>query len=101
VIDLAPEQLALVREILRRLVPDRQVVAFGSRVKQTAKRHSDLDLCVMGETPLTLRQIGELEAAFAESDLPMRVDVVDWTTATAAFRAGIAAQSAPVSAGCG
>lgn len=37
-LDLTPEQWRIVREILRRHVPDRAVWAFGSRVKGTARR---------------------------------------------------------------
>ena len=47
-IDLAPEQLAIVRRLLATYVPECEVRAFGSRVTWTAKPHSDLDLALFG-----------------------------------------------------
>ncbi|HHB12296.1 MAG TPA: nucleotidyltransferase domain-containing protein [Chromatiales bacterium] len=76
-IDLPPSQLEEVRRILRRWVPDRRVAAFGSRVTGDARRYSDLDLVILGEEPLPLSTLFQLKDAFEESDLPIRVDVVD------------------------
>lgn len=59
---------------------------FGSRVQGNAKPFSDLDLAVMGETALDFRQLAALKDAFADSNLPFRVDVVDWATTSEAFR---------------
>ncbi|CAH2030154.1 nucleotidyltransferase family protein [Trichlorobacter ammonificans] len=85
-LDLTPEQLAEVCRILQLHVPGRTVRAFGSRVTATAKPFSDLDLAVMGDTPLDFRQLVALKDAFAESDLPFRVDVVDWAVTGETFR---------------
>jgi predicted nucleotidyltransferase len=85
-LDLVPEQLAEVRRILQLHVPGRRVRAFGSRVLGTARPFSDLDLAVMGETPLDFRQLSALKDAFAESNLPFRVDVVDWAATSESFR---------------
>jgi type I restriction enzyme S subunit len=85
-LDLAPEHLSEVRRILQLHVPDRPVRAFGSRMQGTAKPFSDLDLAVMGDTPLDFRQLAALKDTFAESNLPFRVDIVDWATTSPAFR---------------
>ena len=85
-LDLAPEHVAEVRRILLLHVPGRTVRAFGSRVQGNAKPFSDLDLAVMGETPLDFWQLAALKDAFAESNLPFRVDVVDWAATQDAFR---------------
>ena len=85
-LDLSPEQLAEIRRILQNHIPERTVRAFGSRVQGIAKPFSDLDLAVMGETPLDFRQLAALKDAFAESNLPFRVDVVDWAATSEAFR---------------
>jgi type I restriction enzyme S subunit len=83
---LSPAELAIVRAILARHVPDREVWAFGSRVSGRAREYSDLDLVVIGETPLDLAISAALAEDFAESDLPFKVDVVDWATTSAGFR---------------
>ena len=85
-LDLGPQHRAIVLDILRQHVPDREVWAFGSRATRTAKRHSDLDLAVISEEPLSLETAARLADAFSESDLPWRVDVVDWATTGEAFR---------------
>jgi type I restriction enzyme S subunit len=76
----------MVREILHRQVPQYAVWAFGSRAKRTAKPYSDLDLAIITERPLSLDVSAALADAFSESDLPWRVDVVDWATTGESFR---------------
>ena len=44
----------------------------------------------MTETPLPWEQLADLRDAFIDSDLPMKVDLVDWATASDAFRRIIA-----------
>ncbi|WP_420447296.1 restriction endonuclease subunit S [Candidatus Palauibacter sp.] len=63
------------------------MLAFGSRASWTAKDYSDLDLAVMGEEPLSLRTVSALDEALGNSDLPFKVDVVDWARTDDAFRA--------------
>jgi len=66
------------------------VWAFGSRVHgRGLKPFSDLDLAILGDTPLDLGRRAAVGEAFSHSDLPFRVDVVDWATADATFRAVI------------
>ena len=85
-IDIRPDHWAIVADILRRHVPDREVWAFGSRATWNAKEYSDLDLAVIGEAPLSLSVSAALADDFAESDLPFKVDVVDWATTSESFR---------------
>lgn len=89
-IDLNPKHFEIVQHILAKHVPGSEVRAFGSRVKWTAKDYSDLDLAVVGSKPLTLRQGRQLAEAFEESDLPIRVDVLDWHTISEEFKRIIA-----------
>lgn len=80
----------IVRDILRKHVPDKEVWAFGSRVTGTLKPYSDLDLAVISDAPLPPAISASLTDDFSESDLPWRVDVVDWATTSPAFKAIIA-----------
>lgn len=92
-IDLTPDELRLARAILARHVPEQEARVFGSRAKGNAKPHSDLDLVLMEETPLPDRVRAELLADFDESDLPFRVDLVEWRDASQTLRAAIARES--------
>ncbi|MGH8512812.1 MAG: nucleotidyltransferase domain-containing protein, partial [Gammaproteobacteria bacterium] len=85
-IDIRPDHWAIVADILRRHVPDREVWAFGSRATWNAKDYSDLDLAIIGDSPLSLSVSAALADDFAESDLPFKVDVVDWETTSESFR---------------
>jgi predicted nucleotidyltransferase len=85
-IDIALTDWVIVQEILRKHVPDREVWAFGSRARRTAKTYSDLDLAVITDTPMSFKVSGALREDFSESDLAWRVDIVDWATTSEAFR---------------
>ena len=92
-LDVAPAHLALVRDILATHVPDATVRVFGSRTDGTARPHSDLDLAIDAGRPLDLGTLAHLEEAFQESDLPFRVDVVDWQRVSGPFRERIRASA--------
>jgi len=94
-LDLRPDHWAIVRDALSRHVPGREVLAFGSRATWTAKDYSDLDLAIMGEEPLSLRVTSALDEAFVESDLPFRVDIVDWAKIDDGFRVIIRRHGVP------
>lgn len=89
-IDIKPSDLDIVMTILRRHVPDRKILAFGSRVTGKAKPFSDLDLAVMGDQPLSSAVLGQLNDEFDESALPFKVDIADWAATNAAFKQIIA-----------
>ena len=98
VLDLPDADLDIVSRILETHVPDRPVFIFGSRVTGRARHRSDLDLAIGGDTPLSLSLEGDLREAFSESDLPIRVDVVDLATASAIFRRRIESHWIPFAA---
>jgi predicted nucleotidyltransferase len=82
-----PASLETVLGILREQVPEYEVRAFGSRVHGRAlKRFSDLDLVVITDSPLDPLRLADLKEAFSESDLPFKVDVLDWSVTNERFR---------------
>ncbi|MBT8420831.1 MAG: nucleotidyltransferase domain-containing protein [Gammaproteobacteria bacterium] len=85
-LDIDPQHLDIVRDILHRYVPQYAVWAFGSRTTGKAKPYSDLDLAIVTEKPLAPTVAGELCEAFTESNLPWRVDILDWATTGVVFR---------------
>jgi hypothetical protein len=50
----------------------------------------------MGEEPLAVRTLAELRDAFDDSDLPFSVDIVEWASASEAFRRVISTQAQPL-----
>ena len=85
-IDIAPANLETIRRILCEHTPGLEVRVFGSRVSWTARATSDLDLALMTTESLNIGRMAELKAAFTESDLPFRVDIVDWASTSESFR---------------
>jgi hypothetical protein len=51
-----------------------------------------LDLVLLGPARLPLARLAAVREAFAESDLPIRVDVIDWHGISENFRNIIAAK---------
>ncbi len=88
-IDLDPASLDTILAILRKHVHGYEVRVFGSRLKGSATTYSDLDLALVGDGPIDWQEIEKLKDAFAESDLPIMVDVLDWHTISDEFRAVI------------
>ena len=84
--DISADHLVVVKKILMEHVPGLEVWVFGSRVSGTTKKHSDLDLAVITSQPLQTSLFGDLKEAFMESDLPFKIDVVDWAAASEEFR---------------
>ena len=91
-LELSDSEWQQVNAILQRYLPQYEVWAFGSRVKGNAKPYSDLDLAIVSDTPLPLALLAEVAEAFSESDLPWKVDLVDWATTSERFRQVIAEQ---------
>jgi len=85
-IDVKASDLDKVLAILDHHLPGREVRAFGSRVAGKAKPFSDLDLVVLGADPLAATELADVREAFRESDLPFKVDVVEWATTRDSFR---------------
>ncbi|MGO9269114.1 MAG: nucleotidyltransferase family protein [Terriglobia bacterium] len=83
---LAPHHLETIRRILGEYVPECEVRAFGSRVNGSVKNYSDLDLAVVGSAKLSDDTLRRLKEAFEESDLPFRVDVLDWHATSSSFQ---------------
>jgi predicted nucleotidyltransferase len=85
-------QWQLLMTIIDAHIPNAEVWAFGSRVKATNHRGSDLDVVFISPPILSLAQIAHLREALSESDLPWAVDIVEWGRCSESFRFIIQAQ---------
>ena len=87
-IDLTAAQRKEVAALLQRYLPDTEVWAYGSRVKFTAKPHSDLDMVTFASQEQS-QAVANLREAFEESSLPFRVDLFVWDEVPEEFRKNI------------
>ncbi len=88
-IDITAEQYAIVQNILSKNISTHiKVWVFGSRVKNSAKKYSDLDLALENSDGSKIDQkvIFALQTDFEDSDLPWTVDVLDLNNITPEFR---------------
>ena len=101
-LDLRPGHLAMVRALLEEYLPKAEVLAFGSRVQGTGHEASDLDLVVRRPDAVleVTTNLAALREALIESNVPIRVDLLDWADIPPAFqreieRAYVVLQAAP------
>lgn len=85
-LNISQEECLIVQSILKQHIPQRTVWAFGSRVNGHAKPYSDLDLVILGDEPLSLAEHADLLDDFSQSDLPFKVDLVDWNLISEEFQ---------------
>ena len=99
-IDLPEDHRWLVLNVLRAHLPPRtKAWVFGSRATGRARRYSDLDLAIDAGRRLTLDEIAGLAEAFSDSDLPYRVDLVDWHDINDRWRQTIVAERVALTEG--
>ncbi|MEE1068607.1 MAG: nucleotidyltransferase domain-containing protein [Fibrobacteraceae bacterium] len=78
-ISIDSNHLETVKRILDLHFNGLEVLAYGSRVSGiNLTPDADLDIVVVSEKPISLEDMISVEKAFAETELPFRVDIVDW-----------------------
>lgn len=86
-LDLPQKYLEQVQALLRTHAPNAEVWAYGSRVTGGGHDASDLDLVL--RNPQNLQEetgtLSDLKEAFVESNLPIRVDIMDWAKIPESF----------------
>ena len=92
-LQVTPQQWQIIQRILQQYLPGYAVWAFGSRAGGPCKPYSDLDLAIVGTQPLSFALLAEVAEAFSESDLPWKVDLIDWATTAEPFRQRILARN--------
>ena len=65
---------------------------IADRAAVDRRSGSDLDIVLLGPARLSLGRLAALREAFAESELPIRIDVIDWHAISENFRNIIAAK---------
>ncbi len=85
-INLSEKHLHIVQSILSRYIPGAEVWVFGSRITQCFKPYSDLDIVIRQCEGINQKQLFLLMDAFEESDLPIKVDVLDWESVDVGFQ---------------
>jgi len=86
-IKINKNELDIVIGILKKYVPTFEIFVFGSRINGNIHEHSDLDLAIKttaGKIDLLL--MADIRDAFQSSNLPFRVDIIDFNRASPEFQ---------------
>ena len=85
-ISVSSEEFEIIINILKVYIKKGKVYAFGSRYKNNNRKFSDFDIAIdMGEK-LSFEFLNILKDAFEESDLPYRVDIIDYNNISDKFK---------------
>ncbi|MDE0065667.1 MAG: nucleotidyltransferase domain-containing protein [Acidimicrobiaceae bacterium] len=86
-LDLRSPYRQQIEELLSRHLPGVEVWAYGSRVKGESHDTSDLDLVLRGPglQEISAERIFDLKDALTESNIPILVEVFDWSTLPDSF----------------
>ena len=91
-LNLEEKYLKIIREILKKY--PYSFFVYGSRIKGNARKFSDLDLCYKENIPS--KDIVNLEWEFEESDLPFKVEFIDWDICSSRFKERIEKDLTPL-----
>lgn len=75
--NLEPEFISLIKNCVKKNSPQAKIFIFGSRVKETNRKFSDIDIAIKGEK-ITSQTLAKIRFELEESALPYKVDVVDF-----------------------
>ncbi len=79
-IQMTASERTMIVYILEYNLPDTTVWAYGPRVDGTSTKFSDLNLLVISKEPITDLSIFKLKTVFSNTDLPYKVNIVDWNS---------------------
>ncbi|NLK63365.1 MAG: nucleotidyltransferase domain-containing protein [Fusobacteria bacterium] len=85
-INAKEEELKYIVDTINKYISNCEIRVFGSRIKGNSKKYSDIDLAIVTEKKIEWCIIGKIKDEFAESELPYRVDVLDWNGIDENFR---------------
>lgn len=85
-ISLDEKSKEIIEDILSAYIEKNSLLVFGSRLSGKCEDYSDLDLVVRSENPIPFSEYLALKDELEFSELPMRVDLLDWQRISPEFR---------------
>ncbi|MDF1654320.1 MAG: nucleotidyltransferase domain-containing protein [Coxiellaceae bacterium] len=84
--DIKDEHLQWILHTIKQEINTPTIYAFGSRVAGTAQQYSDFDVAVDCNEKIPLLALSTLDEKFADSDIPFKIDLIDWHRITPEFQ---------------
>ncbi len=84
-INLDEKYINFIKASISRYLPDCKIFIFGSRVKGTAKKYSDIDIALNSKN-LDENILLKIQNEFENSTLPYEVDIIDINNISETFK---------------
>ena len=75
--NLEPKFISLIQNSVRKFLPDAKIFIFGSRVRNTNQKFSDVDIAIL-DAAADQKSLALIRYELEESDLPYKTDVVNY-----------------------
>ncbi len=75
--NLEQDFVLLIKDSVKKLLPQAKIFIFGSRAKETNHKFSDIDIAIK-DPGLSFASLAAVRFALEESSLPYKVDVVNY-----------------------
>ena len=85
-ISLTENEIQIIKDILKKHIKYGKVYLFGSRVKGTNKKFSDIDIVIDINAKLSLNEMSRIKDDFEESDLIYIADIIDYNAVDNSFK---------------
>ncbi|HXH74025.1 MAG TPA: nucleotidyltransferase domain-containing protein [Bacteriovoracaceae bacterium] len=95
---LKKEEIALIKEKIQKVFgekTDLKVYLFGSRATGKNKKNSDIDLALKSKDPAINTKISTLKNELEESQIPYKIDLINWDVILKEYLPGIRKQKVP------
>ncbi len=76
-INITHNEKKIIQDIFQKNIPNVEVRAFGSRIRNDYRKTSDIDLAILAKEKIDYVTFAKLQMEFSDSDLPFKVDIVD------------------------
>ena len=99
-INIQDKHLEIIKAILKKnSAESTKIWVFGSRVENNCKPFSDLDIALQHAENKTipLKIVANLKSDFIDSDLPWKVDVIDYNSISGVFKKNVDASKIKLS----
>lgn len=83
-INIKETDFNILKNILKQIIPDKEIWAFASRVNGSYKEYSDLDIVIKNN--ISERTINNLKLKLSESNLSITIDIIQWEKISESFR---------------
>ncbi len=83
---LDKKYIDFVRSVICKYLDNADIYIFGSRAKNEYKEYSDIDIVIDGGAPLDKEKLLNINIELTESNIPYKVDVIDFFDITESFK---------------